>query len=54
MWMTYDGFSLGMQCVMVPDPDMWTTPEYMKEAHLVIPSLLDFKPELLGLPPFPE
>lgn len=41
-----------MQCVMVPDPDMYTTPEYMTEAHLVIPSLLDFKPEWFGLPAF--
>ena len=43
---------LGMQCVMVPDPDMYTTPEYMTEAHVVIPSLLDFKPEWFGLPAF--
>lgn len=42
----------GMQCVMVPDPMMWTTPEYMKEAHLVIESMTDFKPELFGLPGF--
>lgn len=42
----------GMQCVMVPDPDMYTTPGYMTEAHLVIPSLLDFKPEWFGLPAF--
>jgi len=44
----------GMQCVMVPDPDMWTTPKYMTEANLVIPSLLEFKPEWFGLPPFPK
>ena len=39
---------------MVPDPDMWTTPEFMKEAHLVIPSMLDLEPEKFGLPPFPK
>ena len=43
----------GMQCVMVPDPEMWSTPNYMKEAHLVLRSLNDFKPELFGLPSFP-
>lgn len=37
---------------MVPDPQIWTTPEYTKEADIVISSLLDFKPELFHLPPF--
>ena len=43
---------LGMQCVMVPDPDMYTTPEHMTEANLVIPNLLEFHPEWFGLPAF--
>ena len=39
---------------MVPDPQIWTTPEYTKEADIVIPSLLDFKPEIFHLPTFPD
>ena len=42
----------GMQCVMIPDPEMWKTPQYMKEAHLVLQSMQYFKPEMFGLPPF--
>ena len=37
---------------MVPDPQMWSTPEFMTEAHLVLKSLEDFEPELFGLPKF--
>ena len=40
----------GMQCVMIPDPEMWSTPEHMTEAHLVLKSLEDFQPEMFGLP----
>ena len=40
----------GMQCVMVPDPAMWSTPEHMTEAHLVLKSLEDFQLETFGLP----
>jgi hypothetical protein len=43
-----------MQCVMVPDANMWSTPDYMSEASLILPSLNDFKPELFGLPPFDD
>ena len=43
-----------LQCVMVPDPQIWPTPEYTTEADLVISSLLDFKPELFGLLPFED
>ncbi|KAJ8711755.1 hypothetical protein PYW08_008709 [Mythimna loreyi] len=40
----------GMQVVMVPDPRV---PEHLRaDATLVIDTLLDFKPELFGLPPF--
>ena len=44
----------GMQCVMVPDPNMWKTPDYMSQATLVIPALTDFKPELFGLSAFDD
>ncbi|XP_037572205.2 uncharacterized protein LOC119454312 [Dermacentor silvarum] len=42
----------GMQVVMVPDPHM--DQENRSRATLCIDSLLDFKPELFGLPPFEE
>lgn len=39
--------------VSVPDPIMKEhNPEGYKIADLVLPSLMDFKPELFGLPPF--
>lgn len=42
----------GMQSVMVPDDHV--TGELRKEATQVLKSLLDFKPEDFGLPPFPN
>jgi hypothetical protein len=39
---------------MVPAESMWATPEYMTDATIVIPSLLHFKPEMFGLPPFDD
>jgi hypothetical protein len=39
---------------MVPDRNMWSTPEYMREATLVVPCLTDFKPEMFGLPAYDE
>lgn len=39
----------GMQCVMVPDNRFKCT---QKNATLIIPSLLEFEPQLFGLPPF--
>jgi hypothetical protein len=44
----------GMQCVMIPDPEMWKTPQYMTEANLVLHSLNDFKPEMFGLTKFSD
>lgn len=41
----------GMACVMVPDARLDTA--LTKEADSVLSSLLDFKPEEWGLPPFP-
>lgn len=40
----------GMQSVMVPDKIV--AAEQRKEATLVLDSLIDFKPEMFGLPPF--
>jgi len=42
--------SANMRCVMVPDSNM--PKELTQEATLVLNSLLDFKPEIFGLPPF--
>ena len=41
----------GMQCVMVPDSQL--KPSLTHGAHSVLSSLLDFQPQLWGLPPFP-
>ena len=40
----------GMQVVMVPDPRV--PKNLTADATIVIDSLLEFKPELFGLPPF--
>lgn len=42
--------SAGMQSVMVPTSEV--TEELRKNATVVLNSLLDFKPEMFGLPPF--
>lgn len=41
----------GMQCVMVPDPNL--DPALCQEADQVLRSLEEFRPEQWGLPPFP-
>ncbi|RZF32007.1 hypothetical protein LSTR_LSTR007085 [Laodelphax striatellus] len=46
------GRSAGMQVVMVPDPVI--TEEKRQAATLVLNTLEEFKPELFGLPPFPQ
>ncbi|CAB0009111.1 unnamed protein product [Nesidiocoris tenuis] len=42
--------SAGMQCVMVPED--YIPEELTKKATLVLKSLVDFKPEEFGLPPY--
>ncbi|XP_026740054.1 pseudouridine-5'-phosphatase-like [Trichoplusia ni] len=42
--------SAGMQVVMTPPRHL--APEYSKKATLIIKTLLEFKPEIFGLPPF--
>ncbi|XP_045457870.1 pseudouridine-5'-phosphatase-like [Melitaea cinxia] len=42
----------GMQVVMIPDPRL--DREHTRRATIVIQSLMDFKPELFGLPPFDD
>ena len=44
--------SAGMQVVMVPDSHV--TEEQKKDATVVYKTLLDFKPEDFGLPPFKD
>ncbi|XP_075225718.1 pseudouridine-5'-phosphatase-like [Lycorma delicatula] len=44
--------SAGMQVVMVPYPEI--SEELTKDATIVLKSISDFKPELFGLPPFPN
>jgi pseudouridine 5'-phosphatase len=44
--------SAGMQVVMIPDSHV--NEEQKKDATVVYKSLLDFKPEDFGLPPFKD
>jgi hypothetical protein len=44
--------SAGMQVVMVPDPHI--SKSHCENATQVLESLLDFKPEDFGLPPFTD
>jgi len=41
-----------MRCVMIPHPKANMPESLTKDATLILPSLLDFEPELFGLPPF--
>lgn len=42
----------GMQSVMVPDPHV--AEDLRTEATIVLGSLLEFRPEAFGLPPFSD
>jgi len=45
--------SAGMQCVMVPDERMFTTPQHIPQGVTkVLRSLEEFEPELFGLPTY--
>lgn len=46
------GRAAGMQVLMTPDPSLERS--LTSKATLVVDSLLDFRPELFGLPPFKE
>ncbi|XP_072948543.1 probable pseudouridine-5'-phosphatase [Epargyreus clarus] len=46
------GIHAGMQVVMIPDPRL--DREQTRQATIVVRSLMDFKPELFGLPPFDD
>ncbi|KAK0524834.1 hypothetical protein OC842_005710 [Tilletia horrida] len=50
------GISAGMKVVWVPDPELVKIAPSQEEvgAHQVVDSLLDFKPEEWGLPPFSD
>ncbi|OWF41571.1 pseudouridine-5'-phosphatase [Mizuhopecten yessoensis] len=44
-------WAAGMQCVWVPDPEQ-PQDGYSEKATLTLESLLQFKPEQFGLPPY--
>lgn len=49
----YSALAADCQCVLVPDPQLDLAKLHSQPTQ-VIPSLMDFRPELFGLPPFED
>jgi beta-phosphoglucomutase-like phosphatase (HAD superfamily) len=43
-----------MQCVLIPDGDLFGADVACQHSTQLLSTLMDFRPEDFGLPPFPE